>query len=91
MFRCPDLLSAPEGLMTASIDAFLTEGAVFEPDAARALATAFDQVCAALNLPANADHDRETIAVRIIDLARTGVHDPQVLRDRVLLEAGRAR
>jgi hypothetical protein len=61
---------------------------VFEPEATRALALAFDQVCAALDVPPMADRDRRVIATRIVDLGREGVLDPGVLRDRVLLEAG---
>jgi hypothetical protein len=76
--------------MAPSIHPFLKEQAVFEPDATHALAVAFDQVCAALDLAPTAARDREVIAVRIIDLARNGVLDPQALRDRVLLEAGSA-
>jgi hypothetical protein len=76
--------------MGAVIHPLLKEQAVFEPEATNALAEAFDQVCASMNIPATADHEREVIATRIIDLAREGVLDPQLLKQRVLLESGSA-
>jgi hypothetical protein len=66
------------------------EDIVFEPEAAHALALAFDQVCAALDVSPAANRDREAIAVRIIELGREGILDPHVLRDRVVREAGGA-
>jgi hypothetical protein len=48
-----------------------------------------DDVCKTLNL--NGDSSaRETVAVRIIDLARGGERSPTRLRDRVLHEAAMA-
>jgi hypothetical protein len=63
------------------------QGDAFGPDALRAMSTALEEVCRMLKV----DHDkgaREVIAVRIIELARRGEHDPERLRDRVLREAG---
>ncbi len=68
----------------------LSDQSVFEPEATRAMSTAFDDVCRALNIPPHEIVDRETIATRIIDLARGGEIDPVAIRDRVLREA-RAR
>jgi hypothetical protein len=76
--------------MVNAIHPYLKEQVVFEPDAAHALAVAFEQVCATMNIPATADREREVVAVRIIDLARSGVLDAEVLRNRILLEAGSA-
>jgi len=76
--------------MATSIHPLLEEGTVFAPDATHALAVAFDEVCAALQVPPTANREREVIAARVIDVARRGILDPQVLRDRVLLEAGSA-
>jgi hypothetical protein len=61
--------------------------AAFEPEATAAMSTAFDDVCRALNIPQDMTNERETIAIRIIDLARTGVIDAAALRDRVVEEA----
>jgi hypothetical protein len=70
----------------ATIIPFLQDEA-FDPDALRAMSTALDEVCRTLQV--NGDQRaREVIAVRIIELARRGERDPELLRDRVLLEAG---
>ncbi|MEA2938735.1 MAG: hypothetical protein QOC56_2239 [Alphaproteobacteria bacterium] len=66
---------------------FLKSGSVFEPEATRAMSVAFDEVCRALGLNADA-HAKETIALRIIELARRGERDPDRLRRVVLEEAG---
>jgi hypothetical protein len=62
------------------------QGEAFGPDALRAMSTALEEVCRMLRV----DHDkgaREVIAVRIVELARGGEHDPERLRNRVLREA----
>jgi hypothetical protein len=61
---------------------------VFEPEATQAMAAAFDAACAALKLPDDAAHAREAVAVRIIELARRGEHDPIRLSERVICDAG---
>lgn len=76
--------------MATSVSPPSKDDVVFDPEATRALALAFDQVCAALDVPPMADRDRQVIAARIVDLGREGILDPQVLRDRVLREAGDA-
>jgi hypothetical protein len=73
--------------MASSVHPRSNEDAVFDPEATRALSLAFDQVCAALHVSPAANRDREVIAVRIIDLGREGILDPQTLCDRVLREA----
>jgi hypothetical protein len=61
----------------------------FDPKDVAAMAAALDDVCQILKL--NGDGSaRETIAVRIIDLAKAGMRDPKSLRDRVLHEAAMA-
>ena len=65
----------------------LAEQCAFEPDAIKAMSTAFDEVCAALRVVSDDEHGREIIATRIIDLARNGVVDAKALRDRVISEA----
>jgi hypothetical protein len=59
---------------------------VFDPKDIAAMSTALDDICKELNLRDNAPA-REVMAVRIIDLAKTGERSPTRLRDRVLHEA----
>jgi hypothetical protein len=69
-----------------AIEPFLE--AAFEPEATQAMVAAFEDVCRAINLPDQADRERQAVAVRIVELARRGERDPHRLRDRVLREAG---
>jgi hypothetical protein len=65
----------------------ILQGDAFGPEALQAMSTALEEVCRVLKL----EHDqgaREVMAVRIIELARSGERDPERLRDRVLREAG---
>jgi hypothetical protein len=55
--------------------------AVFDPEAVKALATAFDDACAALNVTDRADPRAMTIAKKIIEHARRGERDPIRLRE----------
>jgi hypothetical protein len=59
---------------------------VFYPDDVEAISLAHEKVCHALHINGDA-WARETIAVRVIELARRGELCPTVLRDRVLAEA----
>jgi hypothetical protein len=70
-----------------AILSYLEDGAVFEPDALRAISRAFDETCNELHIFAGDEHGRQVIATRVIDLARMGIIDASALRDRVLLEA----
>ena len=74
----------------ATILPFLRPGEnVFDPKDVAAMSTALEDVCKVLNL--NGDSSaRETVAVRIIDLANAGERNPKRLRDRVLHEAAMA-
>ena len=64
---------------------FVSAGA-FEPNDIQAMSLAYDGVCNALHI--NGDiRARETIAERVIELARRGERSPTLLRDRVLAEA----
>jgi hypothetical protein len=67
---------------------FLRDQVVFEPEATRAMSSAFDELCRALNLADGDTRGREAVAVRVIELARRGERDPKALRQRVLREAG---
>jgi hypothetical protein len=61
------------------------EGA-FGPDEITAMSMALNDICKELHI--NGDSmARETIAIRIIELARRGERSPTKLRDRLLLEA----
>ena len=66
---------------------FLREAGAFDPDDVKAMSTAYVEVCKALDVNGDATA-RETIATRIIELARRGERSPTRLRDRVLMEAG---
>jgi len=52
------------------------------------MSDALDQACDALKLPETAARERETVAVRIVELARRGERDPERLCERVLHDAG---
>ena len=67
---------------------FLKGQSVFDPEALSAMSSALDQACDALKLPDSAARERETVAVRIIELARRGERDAARLCERVLQEAG---
>jgi hypothetical protein len=72
----------------ATIIPFLRDQAVFDPDVTNAMSAAFDEVCRALDLSTGDSRGRETVAIRVIELVRRGVRDPELLRQRVLHEAG---
>jgi hypothetical protein len=65
----------------------IPEDLVFEPNDIQAMSQALDEVCRALKVDGNTKA-KETIAVRIIELARRGERSPTRLRDRVLQDAG---
>jgi hypothetical protein len=52
------------------------------------MSTAFDNICRSLNLAENAERERKTVAVRIVELARRGERDAARLSERILREAG---
>jgi hypothetical protein len=60
---------------------------VFEPEALRVMAQAFQDACNALHIFAGDERGRQVIATRIIDLAGSGLLEAKALRDRVLSEA----
>ena len=73
-----------------TILSFLRTGKnIFDPKDVAAMSAALDDVCKTLNLDDDSSA-RETVAVRIIDLAEAGERDPTRLRDRVLHEAAMA-
>ena len=58
----------------------------YDPNDITAMSGALDEVCVALNVNADATA-RETIAVRIIELAGRGERSATRLRDRLIAEA----
>ena len=65
----------------------LPDNSSFEPEVTSILSQVIDDTCDALRISPDNAHDREIVAARIVDLARTGVIDAVVLRDRVLQES----
>ena len=65
----------------------LTDKTAFGPAAIEAMSKAFEETCIALQVYAGDEKGRETIAARIIDLARNGLIDPTALRDRAIAES----
>jgi hypothetical protein len=67
------------------IRSYLQDHAAFEPEAISAMSLALEDACNALHIDGQI-HDRETVATRIIDLARAGVIDAKALSNRVVAE-----
>jgi hypothetical protein len=61
------------------------KGAVFAPKAIEAMTAAFEAVCKSLQLLNRDDPATQIVARAIIDIARTGEHDPQRMHDLALL------
>jgi hypothetical protein len=64
---------------------YLKDSAAFGPDAIATMSEALDQACRALNIEGEIKN-RQIIAERIIELARTGVLDAKLLSERVVAE-----
>jgi hypothetical protein len=58
--------------------------AAFDPEAVKAMATAYEEVLQELKLTDHSDGLNETVARKIIECAQTGERDPNRLRDVVL-------
>ena len=63
-------------------------GGTFEPQDIEAMSLAFEEVCKVLEIQRGTTHEREVVAVRIIELCRRGERRPARLAERVLKEAG---
>jgi hypothetical protein len=59
---------------------------VFGPQDIQAMSTALEDVCAILNLPHQAQSERELLAQKIVLFAHQGQRDAALLRDRTLRE-----
>ncbi len=69
---------------------FIKDGA-FGPEVISAMGAAFEDVCKAIDVSGGSDISKETIATKIIELARGGEADPIVLREMALSEFGLSR
>ncbi len=58
----------------------------FDPDATHAMGLAFDEICESLRVGSDAVGDRQTIAARVIELAKSGELDPVAIYGRVVSE-----
>jgi hypothetical protein len=63
-------------------------GNAFDPDAVKAMTTAFDEARKSLQLVDRHDPLNEMVARKIIELAASGERDPVRLRDLVLTSLG---
>ena len=73
--------SALHWVSAMPIRTYLEDHSAFDPEEIKMMSKALEEACAALQVDGQ---DREIIAARIIDLARKGVIDATVLRDRVV-------
>jgi len=64
---------------------FIEDHAAFQPEDIEAMSKALEDSCKALQIDGDV-HDRQVIAVRIIDLAREGITDANALSERVIAE-----
>ncbi|HUZ34143.1 MAG TPA: hypothetical protein VMV19_18860 [Xanthobacteraceae bacterium] len=71
--------------MAAIVSFLRRDDDVFDPQDITAMSMALDDICKQLNLRDDSAA-REVMAVRIIDLAKSGERNPTRLRDRVLQE-----
>ena len=69
---------------------FIKDGA-FGPEVISAMGAAFEDVCKAIDVSGGSDISKETIATKIIELARGGEADLVVLREMALSEFGLSR
>ena len=76
--------------MAAILPFLRRDDRVFDPQDITAMSMALDDICKELKLRDDGAA-REVIAVRIIDLAKSGERSPTRLRDRVLEEARMAK
>lgn len=70
------------------ITPFLDGNIRFDPEGTRVMGVAFEMVCIALRLTDRNDGANEIVARRIIELAKTGERNPDLLCEGVLKEFG---
>jgi hypothetical protein len=66
-------------------------GERFEPETKRVLGVAFEQVCIALRIGASDDDLKQAIANKVIELAKAGDRNPDILCERVLEDIRRTQ
>jgi hypothetical protein len=59
-------------------------GARFDPEDRRVLGVAFEMVCIALRIEGSDDFVNQAIATKIIDLAKSGERNPDLLCEQAL-------
>lgn len=64
----------------------LLQNSAFEPDHIEAMAAAFEDACRELGLAERTDVLRDTVALKVIELAQRGERDPERLKQQVLSE-----
>jgi hypothetical protein len=64
----------------------INDSGVFDPQAVKALAAAYDDACAVLHVIDSADPRATIVAKKIIEHAQRGERDPIRLREAVLIE-----
>jgi hypothetical protein len=64
-----------------SIRPFIGQQSTFEPPVLEAMSRAFDEVCVLMQIAPDQFDQRERLAGQIIDLARSGVANADVLRE----------
>jgi hypothetical protein len=69
------------------IRAYIEDSAAFDPEAIEHMSRAFSAACDELGIFAGDERGREVVAVRIIDLARSGVIHADSLKNRLVQEA----
>jgi hypothetical protein len=65
------------------ITAYLN-GFRFDPETRRVMGVALEMTCAALKFANRTEISRETVAKKIIELAKEGMNDPDLLCERTL-------
>jgi hypothetical protein len=74
---------AATGAPQMSITPYLN-GERFEPETERVLGVAFEQVCIALRIGNSDDDVKQAIANKVIELAKAGERNPDILCERAL-------
>jgi hypothetical protein len=72
------------GATMSNFHTYLKGGLVFDYELTHSMGAAFDEVCRALSVERAAHETRETIALKVIEIASQGERDPDRLRDAVL-------
>jgi hypothetical protein len=65
----------------------IEDAGAFDPEAIEAMSRAFSDACNSLEIFPRDAHAREVVAIRIIELTRRGLTEPNALRERVIAEA----